>query len=493
MKACGIPLRRTEAAGRAAPTPRGHRDEGHGTVDAPGLRDHADDTREPSQGASGVGAPKGGLGLLEGRLPSRRVALRAVAALVLVALLLAGCSAGPTSGQEPTHEGDARTEGPFLAPVTLSARGGPEPVVAIGQDGAVWVAAQDADGGAPHVWISRDGGATFTHTRPSSARGGEVDLALGSSGAFVTQLGPGGNVVSYTRDGGATWQQSAFAGTNYFERELVAVDAAGKVYLASRFGLGAIAGTSEGDDATIARSDDGGVTFVPAGKVWDSTHEPGTTMGNILPYADALGIGYHCRDARAVCFARSVDRGATWMRTPVVERSVDVNNVYPILAWTGAKLVIAWSDASEGRLAVWAASSTDDGASWSAPAKVSEEGETASLPWIASGGGRTWIVYLSTAVVGTDAGDAAFEDAAWLARAVRVDDALAPQERANVLATPVHEGVISKPLGRPGGSGPFDRSFGDFFTLAVSGSGQAYVAVVRTIDGAAEDLLVATR
>jgi len=67
------------------------------------------------------------------------------------------------------------------------------------------------------------------------------------------------------------------------------------------------------------------------------------------------------------------------------------------------------------------------------------------------------------------------------------------QERALVLPDPVHAGVISKPVGRPGEGGPFDRSFGDFFTVAVDGQGRALVAVVRTLGGASHVLLVVER
>lgn len=420
--------------------------------------------------------------------------LRALSSLVLLSLL-AGCAASPDDGPDAAGPSPADgAAGRFLAPLDLSGReGGPEPVIAIGPDGAIWIAAQDAAGDAPRVWRSGDAGATFRVSRPSSVRGGEVDIAVGSRAAYVTQLGPGGNVVSFTRDQGATWSQSAFTGTNYFERELVAVDGAGSVYLASRFGLRSLTGGQlEGDDATVARSDDGGITFAPGGRIWDETHEPGTTIGNMLSVGDAIMLSYNCRDGTGVCFASSADRGATWTQRLIVARSVDVANVYPILAASPERLAVAWSDASEGRLAVWGAWSSDRGASWSAPAKLSGDDETATLAWIAMGGGRSWVAYLSTDVALDDAGSAAAQDAVWLARAARLSADLAVEERALVLDD-VHRGVISKPIGRPGASGPFDRSFGDFFTLALDAEGRAHVAIVRTVGGGAHDLLVIER
>src|SRR5687767_5173230 len=114
--------------------------------------------------------------------------------LVPIVLLLAGCST-PTDGGEPTAPTgpDGLPVARFGPAVDLSGRnGGPEPVLVVGPDGAVWVAAQDAAAGPPRVWVSTDGAKTFRMSRPSSVGGGEVDIAVGQGIAFVTQLGPNG-------------------------------------------------------------------------------------------------------------------------------------------------------------------------------------------------------------------------------------------------------------------------------------------------------------
>lgn len=418
--------------------------------------------------------------------------MRRVVLTILVVALLAGCASGPsgTSQTNPTGSTDG-SEARFAAPLDLSGpQGGPEPLVVVGDDGAIWVAAQDAGGGPPHVWVSRNGGKSFTESRPAGVSGGEVDISVGGGVAFVTQLGPGGNVVSYSRDHGATWSQSRFAGTNYFERELVLVDR-GSAYLVSRFGITGLTGQpTTTDDASVARSDDGGITFVPAGRAWDADHEPGTTIGNMISFSSGIGMGYNCRDVHAICFARSSDRGASWTQHLIAARNVAVDNVYPIVASSGSRISVVWSDASNGRLAVWGATSADGGVSWSSPAQLSEATETATLPWIGMGGGRTWIAYLSTSVALTDAGSAPAKAAKWYAKAARMGDDLGIQERALVLPDPVHNGLISKPVGNPGNP-ERDRSFGDFFTIAVTGDGKPLVAVVVTTDGASRDLLVA--
>src|SRR5688500_1710624 len=104
------------------------------------------------------------------------------ALLVPIVLLLAGCSA-PGNGDD----GATAPTGPeglpvarFGAAVDVSGRsGGPEPVIEVGPDGAVWIAAQDAAGGPPRVWVSTDGAKTFRVSRPSNVAGGGVDTAVG--------------------------------------------------------------------------------------------------------------------------------------------------------------------------------------------------------------------------------------------------------------------------------------------------------------------------
>lgn len=417
--------------------------------------------------------------------------------VLLLAALLAGCTAPGTPGGPDGTDGNDAEPGTlpaprFLAPIDLSqgAGGGPEPVLAVADDGTIHVAAQDAAGGAPRVWTSNDHGATWRVTRPSASGGGEVDVATGPRRAvYVTQLSPSGNIVSVSRDGGATWTQSAFPGTNYFERELVAADQ-DSVYLAARFALQSIAGTGSADEASIARSDDGGVTFLPAGKAWDATHEPGLGIGNLVAQPGRLSLAYTCRDATAVCYATSTDRGVTWTQELVAARGVDTANVYPALAMSGSRALVTWSDATGGQLAVWAAASSDAGATWTAPTRVSAATGSATLPWVAMDASRAWIAYLSTPIPLETADSNAAADASWSVVAARValDDA-EPIERGPALGVPVHEGVMSKPVGQ-GGGGAFDRSMGDFFTIAMARDGKLVLAVPQTTNGRSDVILV---
>lgn len=406
--------------------------------------------------------------------------------LVLAALLAAGCAApGADEPTPPTQEG-AR----FLAPQDLG-KGGPEPVIVFSPEGdRAYVAAQDPEGGGPRVWVSRDAGATWSGKRPTTQGGGEVDVAAGPGGmVYLTQLGARGNVVSVSRDGGETWETAPLGGASqYFDREWLAVDAQGRAYVVAReFGATASAG--------VARSDDKGLTFPPRGKAWTALDEPGEANGPLVAVGGAVHLVYVCRGGEAVCVATSRDGGLAWTRAVVAQRGVNVANVYPSLAATARGLVATWSDASDGALAVYTSFSTD-GASWSASRKVSPEGGTATLPWVAGRGATAWVVYLrvDAALAATDCAEAA--SVGWIPHARPLDATGAPAGDAHALTTaPVHQGVISPPVGQTCSGGSRDRNFGDFFTAAVSPAGKLVVAV-STDDGDAastRDLVIRER
>lgn len=389
---------------------------------------------------------------------------------VLVLLILAGC-ATPGADEKDGDGAPPTAASRFLAPQDLG-EGGAEPVVAYAPEGThVYVAAQDAEGGSPRVWISDDHGATWTMTRPNAQGGGEVDVAAGPRGAvYVTQLGPRGNVVSVSDDHGATWQTAPLGGpSQYFDREWMAVDAQGRAYVVAReFGTTASAG--------VARSDDGGLTWPPRGKAWTTLDEPGEANGNMIAVGNAVHLVYICRGAEAVCVTTSRDGGLSWERNLVAQRGVGTANVYPSLAATSRGLVAAWSDATDGTLAVYVATSAD-GKSWSAPRRATPAGGTATLPWVAARGDVAWVAYLHTdkALRATDCGDAT--DAQWVPHAVPLGLDGAPRGEPSALTTtPVHVGVISPPVGQTCSGAGRDRFFGDFFTATVTPAGKLLVA-----------------
>src|SRR5205823_8575877 len=104
--------------------------------------------------------------------------------------------------------------------------------------------------------------------------------------------------------------------------------------------------------------------------------------------------------------ATSEDRGASWSQRIVAARGVAVDNVYPVLAASGARSLVVWSDASDGRLAAYGAWSADGGASLGVPKKLSRADETATLAWAAARGDAWWVAYATTDAPLADAGAA---------------------------------------------------------------------------------------
>lgn len=390
------------------------------------------------------------------------------APLVVLALLVAGCASG---GDEDPSDGPAPTGGAGAFTRLDLGAGGPEPIVVVSDDGYVYVGAQDARGSGPRVWVSKDGGKSFAMKRPTPQGGGEVDLAAGPDGAvYLTQLGAQGNLISVSHDHGETWQTSPLgAQTQYFDREWLAVDAQGRAYaLARQFGQAAAAG--------VSRSDDGGLTWLPQGYAWDAAREPGLANGNLLAKDGVLYLPYICRDGNGVCVATSRDAAVTWSQSLVVERpDVTTDNVYPTLAVSSSGVLVAWSDASDGRLGVYTSFSSDGRGGWSAPTKVSPPGTTASLGWVTARGGEAWVVYLTTEPSLKLTDDPAVQGKGWfpIARPVgaRGD---APGAEIRITEEAVHTGVISKPIG---GNRVRDRNFGDFFTATLDSKGKLLVAV----------------
>jgi hypothetical protein len=389
------------------------------------------------------------------------------APLLVLVLLLAGCASSTGGGGSHATTPTGSAAPAFL--LTDLGVGGPEPVIREAGDGSLVVAAQDPEGGGPRVWASHDRGASFSVSRVNAQGGGEVDLAAGPGTLYVTQLGTTGNVVSVSRDGGQTWQTSPVGSAQYyFDREWAGVDDAGRAYLVSR-----VQGNTQVSQAS--RSDDNGLTFLPQGNAWDAQHEPGLTNGNLVAWNGGIAMPYVCRDGNGVCVATTRDKGATWTQALVRAGNAPVNNMYAALAATDAGLLVAWSEAVDGRLAVFDSTSAD-GRSWSAPVRVSSTGESALEPWPAARGGTAWIVYVS-APAALASGDAPGADhARWTPMAARVDARGAAQGAPRALSGAVHVGPVSPPVGAGGGA-QRDRLLGDFFTALVDARGKLVVAV----------------
>ena len=99
--------------------------------------------------------------------------------------------------------------------------------------------------------------------------------------------------------------------------------------------------------------------------------------------------------------SRSTDNGKKWDSTLVFHAPLftGLNNVFPSLAVdpTNGKLYAVWTDTHGVALST----STDHGATWSAPQIVSSI-QTTVMPWVAAYNGKVDVVYYGTPAASTD-------------------------------------------------------------------------------------------
>jgi len=179
---------------------------------------------------------------------------------------------------------------------------------------------------------------------------------------------------SYSTDGGATWSANRIFHLPPWPSDgdpVVVVDANNNVYVICM-------GFGGGSQIAAYKSTDGGVTFA------SPTIASDTTTGlNDKPWAHVVGTTVH------VCYAnfgaspnelrytRSVDGGATWAPTQVLDRS---GNGCQFASDNAGNLYIAWWGSNEMRFV----KSTNGGATWTVPAQA------ATVSWSSLPGPRAY-------------------------------------------------------------------------------------------------------
>jgi len=322
-------------------------------------------------------------------------------AAALAVLVLAGCAAHPA-----TLPAAASAVVRFGDPVTVvaapdCARCG-EPTIAVGPDGAVFVAGYHE----PGLMVSRDGGRTFS-TLPSPPFPSPSPLA-GTGSDELVQVAPWGEVfftrlmtesfyntpgvqVAGSLDDGATWASNVLVHPRTVpgstgvvsDRQWLAFDGNGTVYLVYNSG----ASLTE----TVVRSDDRGATFhSPVIAAIPTSHSFPSPAGNpavgkggalVIPYFLAPrtdgGIGAH-----GVGVAVSPDGGASFANVQVYRHeSLYTGAGFPhAVALANGTVVVAWST-NDG--SAWFAFSTDGGKTWPPPLQLGPDAAHADgYPWM---------------------------------------------------------------------------------------------------------------
>src|SRR6266481_4404409 len=311
-----------------------------------------------------------------GQLASGTYTVQVVAFAVVNSTYSGSASLGP----EPTSPaGKARYKSgtfSFSKPLTLPGPDdllfgvqGLEPRVKTDSLGNIYAAAIQGIPAGTDVWKSLDGGNSFQYlgqpdgaqaaaaiARGAGAGGGDEDLAIGNSGnVYVSSLWLGSATQSTSFNGGITWAVNPLStDAPLVDRQWIASQGDHVLYLTYKQLGVLLVGT---ESVFVVKSFDGGLTFT-------------------------LKLVYQAA------------------------RGTSLVNVFPSLAIDqGGNLYIAFSDSHSAFLT----SSTDHGATWTVPVRVSNGSGTKSTigPWLTAGApGKVNVTWWGTSAASNNDGNA---------------------------------------------------------------------------------------
>lgn len=179
--------------------------------------------------------------------------------LALAAPAFAGCLdvESPSGLLDPTTD---LLQGPtYSAPLELPDSGdGSEPMLAIDSEGRIYMSAPSGVPSTSPLFISEDGGATWTRVEPNPTQrlgGGDTSIAIGPNDeVYITDLWAGSSTILVSTDHGKTWSASPVASpVPYHDREWNTVDSKGVAYYLART-------FTPGFATWVSKSTDGGKT-----------------------------------------------------------------------------------------------------------------------------------------------------------------------------------------------------------------------------------------
>jgi hypothetical protein len=351
----------------------------------------------------------------------RPLRLLAVCAIV-PALALAGClgsSQKPLPLQEalgPAASLLGASPAPAVPALAFSTAvvvdkdlGGTEPSLAIDPDGRIFVAAPTGlvPNGPDHkfsgqFWRSQDGGKSFQHLEGlgagglygPSVGGGDSDIASDAQGnLYAIDLWLGNVGLLTSQDHGDSWLKGSpiTAASAGDDRQWIDVNQkTGQVFITVN---------SADTGLWVLRSDDQGLTFpvqtlaVPTADRGGCICPPGKlavdeTSGNVyLPYyLNPHGVGLAISKDGGATFTEMTVPGTDAARLPD-QQSNELGGSFTVVQHDRAgNLYLVWESASEQGRRVMLQTSTDHGASWSAPLQVGQLAKGNQIfPWVAAG------------------------------------------------------------------------------------------------------------
>lgn len=338
------------------------------------------------------------------------------------------------AGVPATAAGPTRT---FSAPMIVDkdpAESTGEPSIAVGPDGAVYIAAPDGPGvrtpaaagaagvGGSLLWRSDDGGAhwRFLGSYDVPTGGGDADVVAARDGRlYASGLSYAAcSSVSASSDRGETWLPIPIAGCGQIpisnDREWQALD--------GNNSLLTVIGDTFGGTIEMIRSSLVNPVVLPSVQIPLSTGTdyqwPGTVAvdqrnGTAFTVWQTTGDPNDCDDTKCTAPASSkkpdrvmvsvLPRGATEAPAPIEVASRDYDTFDSFVADDvdqSGRVYVVWSERHPDEKQTWIAlsSSSDGGHHWTTPVKVNTGPRTATFPWVSAGSdGRIAVSYYGTA------------------------------------------------------------------------------------------------
>ncbi len=347
--------------------------------------------------------------------------------------------------------------------------------------------------GQTYVWTSDDQGKTWTF-RPRLVPGqgfSDPDITVDSVGdVFFSEINLANVAVSKSTDRATTFSVQNVAGAVLTDRQWMAADRKDELYLVAN-GYGGGTGTPPSSTLGhyIAKSVNGGKTFT----VNQPDETAGTGFGDIRvdkrngTLYEAHGSGATL-SVNAFRKARSGDLTAT--DSHPVATGVSMLSHWPAFDLDpSGNLYITWDESGKGSrpAGVWYSRSTDGARSWATPVRVNNSNRTAIWPWIGVGDkGRVAIAWLEAdhALPNQDAQTSGTYGwrvvGAVTTTGLGCGRAGVPSfSVATATPVPIHTGTICQG-GTTCQAELIDRRLGDYFSVAVDGSGRMYIGYADT-------------
>ncbi len=359
--------------------------------------------------------------------------------------------------------------GDQAASCAVSNCGASEPTVEVAGDGTIYVSGVCCIGKSPPIWVSRDGGATFTVLKGDPLRdnfGIEGDFAVDDAGNmyFTDISAASAYIASWDKTGKHRWTVPAGPFVPLVDRPWVRAGAENEVYFLYNTGA----------STAFYKSTDGGLTWLPK-------HMFSANLGTLGqgPERDHLwvvagGMLYASTDGGEAWSAgeriprpeANDARAATTFRVPVVDEG---GNVWVVSDWSTTVEDVT-------RTGIYAARRDPAGA-WHGPYEVSPPNGTHVFPWPAAGRAGTLVVAWYGVVDGAKTMNALPDDAEWHVYAAATVNGLDETPTFQVTrADP--ESVLNGPMG---------RRLLDFLQVDIGPDGAVHLVYAQSRDGRTDE------